>query len=180
MDWLWLTLRVGLALACVLGLIWVAGRKLAGGRAARSSDEPRVQVVARTALGRHAGVAVLAVGNRRILVGFGEQRVEMLTELNPVVLPLQLPGAPTRRRAGPPSAGPNRPAPRPTTDVATRPPAPITTRRTEPPARPVRVPELTAAEQAAVRGQWSLAGSVLSPRTWKDAVHALQDRTVRR
>jgi flagellar protein FliO/FliZ len=172
MTSIWLALRVLVALACVLGLIWLAGRKLGGSRAGRGGDEPRIQVLDRSSLSRHSGVAVIAVGNRRILVGFGEQQVEMLTELSPVVSPLRIPGQPPTQRTG--SGVPRSAA------VATRPPSAVTARTTQPPARPVRVPQLTGAEQAAVRGQSALAGSVLSSQTWKDAVHALQERTVRR
>ncbi|WP_159810273.1 flagellar biosynthetic protein FliO, partial [Cellulomonas citrea] len=118
MDTVWLLLRVTLSLAVVLGLVWIAGRRLSGSRASRRSDEPNVQVIDRSSLGRHAGVAVLAVGNRRILVGYGEQRVEMLTELTPVVAPLVAPqgsgaGVPRRHDLQPvrPVAG-GRPGPR--------------------------------------------------------------------
>jgi flagellar protein FliO/FliZ len=80
-----LLLRVVLALACVVGLIWVVARKLNGAPGRRTPVGPSMQVVGRQALGRHAGVAVLAVGNRRLLVGYGEQQVTMLTELAPAL-----------------------------------------------------------------------------------------------
>lgn len=83
MDTLVLGLRVLLALACVIGLIWVLARRAGWGKGRRRPAGPAVEVVGRQALGRHAGVAVVAVGNRRLLLGYGEQNVTMLTELAP-------------------------------------------------------------------------------------------------
>jgi flagellar protein FliO/FliZ len=83
MDTLVLGLRVLLALACVIGLIWVLARRAGWGKGRRRPAGPAVEVVGRQALGRHAGVAVIAVGNRRLLLGYGEQNVTMLTELAP-------------------------------------------------------------------------------------------------
>lgn len=95
-----LVLRVLVSLACVLGIVWYASRRLGARRAASSSREPSVRLVDRQQLGRHAGVAVVAVGNRRLLVGFGEQQVTMLTELSivpdEIVPPRAEHSAPTR------------------------------------------------------------------------------------
>ncbi len=78
-----LGLRVLLALACVIGLIWVLARRAGWGRGRRRPAGPAVEVIGRHAFGRHAGVAVVAVGDRRLLLGYGEQNVTMLTELDP-------------------------------------------------------------------------------------------------
>jgi len=136
MDELLLVGRVLLSLACVVGLIWYLARRFGASRPATDDREPRVRVVDRQALGRTSGVAVVAVGSRRLLVGFGEQQVALLTELGPVV-------------ERPPTVS---------TDAVV--PAP-------------RTPETVAAAGP-------LAGSVLSPQTWRATVRALQDRTVRR
>jgi len=137
MEVVWLLLRAIVALACVLGLIWWGARRLTNGRVVRSSSEPHVMVVDRHALARGSGVAVLAVGNRRLLVGFGDQQVNLLTELAPVVKPIvdfdDSVDGPVPGRA-PPAEGPRS----------------------------------------------RLAGSILHPQTWKDAMRALQDKTVRR
>ncbi|MBU4216168.1 MAG: flagellar biosynthetic protein FliO [Actinobacteria bacterium] len=190
MDSVWLFLRVVVALACVLGVIWIAARRLNGSRAAQGGDEPHVRVVDRSALGRHAGVAVLAVGNRRILVGYGEQRVEMLTELNPVVVPLSASAASSaapRPRATSPrgrTASPQHPSADRTTPVVALVGAGTRTAVGGSPSTgrvsPVAFPQLSPTEEAVVRGASPLAGSVLSPQSWKDAMHALQERTVRR
>lgn len=84
MDTVVLGLRVLLALACVIGLIWVLARRAGWGKGRRRPAGPAVEVVGRQALGRHAGVVVVAVGDRRLLLGYGEQNVTMLTELDAV------------------------------------------------------------------------------------------------
>lgn len=147
MDAVWLTLRMLLALACVLGLIWFGARRWGRQRGTRR-DEPQVSVVARTALGRHTGVAVVAVGNRRLLVGFGDTEVNLLTELAPVVV---APAVVTPRTSG--DGGHGRAA--------------------------ASADRTTPADAPAARTS-GVAGSVLSPQTWKDTLHLLQEKTVRR
>ncbi|UCN14154.1 flagellar biosynthetic protein FliO [Cellulomonas iranensis] len=144
MDELLLVGRVLLSLACVVGLVWYLARKLGASRGAHDDREPTVHVVDRQSLSRGSGVAVVAVGSRRLLVGFGEQQVQLLTELRPVP---EL--APATTSASAPAAGSADavPTPRPAPDGAR--PGP-------------------------------LAGSVLSPQTWRATLRALQDRTVRR
>lgn len=120
-----LLLRVVVSLLCVVGLIWVVARKVGATPGRRLPAGPSLQVVGRQSLGRHAGVAVLAVGNRRLLLGYGEQQVTMLTELAPVLdaapapgrevatrpagttLPASLTSFVAARRAGRPSAAPS-------------------------------------------------------------------------
>ena len=200
-----LALRVLLALTCVVGLIWYIGRRFGGGSAAkRVAREPGVRLVGRQSMGRHTGVAVVAVGNRRILVGYGEQQVTMLTELGPVFdeLPLPQPAtpeatstaptarwaalarsavgsglvpSPRNRRAAPPTPATNPEAAGwPTLEgvMGTEPAAVVAT----PVAVPLPVPVATAQPEAAS----ALAGSILAPETWRQAVRSLQDRTVRR
>lgn len=181
-----LVARVLLSLACVAGLIWYAGRRLSSSGRVRTAQEHDVRVVGRQSVSRHAGVAVVAVGARRILVGYGDQQVTMLTELGPVVEPAPEPGpaarstsaaaprwgtptrAPRERATG--AAAPTGPGSSPV-DVVDEPvgralvPAP----RTAPPA-----------DALAVARPGRLEGSVLSPATWRATVRALQDRTVRR
>lgn len=143
MDELLLVGRVLLSLACVVGLVWYLARRLGAGRTVRDDREPTVRVVDRQALTRGSGVAVVAVGGRRLLVGFGEQQVTMLTELGPVV----------------------------------ERPAPLTTGTSDKPGVPTPHP---GSGSVPVVGSGALAGSVLSPQTWRATLRALQDRTVRR
>lgn len=156
--------RVLLSLACVVGLIWYAGRRLGGPARAtkRLGDEHDVRVVGRHGIGRHSGVAVVAIGSRRLLVGYGEQQVTMLSELGPVVPPPEPPpGAEGHKRT--PAAG-----------------------RALERAKPVKKAHdgIAAAVGAAGKSDEApsgpLAGSVLAPETWRSLVRTLQDRTVRR
>jgi len=161
-----LVLRVLLALTCVVGLIWFIGRRFGGGQPQRSSREHVVKLVGRQSVGRHTGVAVVAVGNRRLLLGYGDQQVTLLTELGPVV---ELPPEPVAEQTGPRrdwvasalAATGRVPAPRPA------------------PALESASPEPAALEQAAATPS-TLQGSILAPETWRQAVRTLQDRTVRR
>lgn len=76
--------RVVLSLACVLGLIWYAQRRLTGPLGRRRPVGPQLSVVGRHTLGRHASVAVLAAGDRRLLIGVTEHGITLLTELDRV------------------------------------------------------------------------------------------------
>jgi len=228
--------RLLLALTCVVGLIWYIGRRFGNGapkQQRRASREPGVKLVGRQAMSRHTGVAVVAVGQRRILVGYGEQQVTMLTELGPVFDELPLPQAPDStaspdREAGTPAswvsaaraartaAAGMLPTPRrrrsatprsltatslAAAGVPTPPPAPVAPRELDaspldrldqadwptfedapaapelpelavPPAMPSGLDDAQAASP--------LAGSILAPDTWRQALRTLQDRTVRR
>ncbi|MBO3100670.1 FliO/MopB family protein [Cellulomonas fengjieae] len=171
MDSAMLVLRVLLALTCVVGLIWYLGRRLGGGRPQRSSREHTVTLVSRQAVGRHTGVAVVAVGNRRLLLGYGDQQVTLLTELGPVV---DLPADPSVAQPGPArdwvSSALARtrgvPAPHAAPDAAF-----VTDAAPGEPA---------AHDDLAADGRSALQGSILAPDTWRQAVRTLQDRTVRR
>ncbi|PZR54138.1 hypothetical protein DNL40_04165 [Xylanimonas oleitrophica] len=165
-DAVMLLLRVVLSLGVVLLLIWYLGRRLGQGRAP-ATGEHEVRVVARQPLGRHAGVAVLGIGERRLLVGFGEQQVSLLGELDAVAAPAAVAG-----------------------DVVGAEDGTVTGAGVvAPPWLPVPVPALAGARAprhvaASVpddgAGGSPLAGSVLDPHTWRRAVRAVQERTVRR
>lgn len=194
-----LLLRVALSLATVVGLIWFAGRRLSGNQARRAPAGPSVRVVGRQALGRHAGVAVVAIGNRRLLLGYGEQQVTMLTELAPVIEPAPLPvvarsavapapsSLPTPRSA-PESLLSGQPSARPALDIdALLAQARIDAVPTAvsgasalsvPEVAPGAPPRLSVGGELLTRG--ALDGSILSLDTWRRALQTLQDRTVRR
>ncbi|NHT18150.1 flagellar biosynthetic protein FliO [Cellulomonas sp. IC4_254] len=210
MDTLVLGLRVLLALACVIGLIWVLARRAGWGKGRRRPAGPAVEVVGRQALGRHAGVVVVAVGDRRMLLGYGEQSVTMLTELDAVAeeepadadaaaeaapAPMTL-GAlaaavlPTPRRtraAAPVAAAPAVPAPAVAAPAfedalaeATAAPVPGLVGLEVADVDAARIEHLTAPAGEAPAAHGALHGSVLAPSTWKQAVAVLRERTVRR
>lgn len=170
-------LRVAVSLGVVIALIVYVGRRLSAGRASERSREADVHVVGRQGLGRHSGVAVIAAGDRRLLVGFSDTQVQLLTELGPVAAtpePMTADRTPVRRTttsddrrsaAGPTAAG----------DPALAGGLPGTGSG---PGRAVLPRPRPAPDDAAQRSV--LAGSVLSAQTWRAAVRVLQDRTVRR
>lgn len=188
MDEIWLVLRTAVALAVVLGLVWFGARRLNGPRRDAGMKELQVRVLDRTLLSRHSGIAVVAVGDRRLLVGYGEQQVELLSELTSAVATrpasvnarpvkatvdesanrtLRLDGGRvTEASAG---AGPIRVG---TTETSRR-PQPAFARESL-----KGIPGLTANEPGSNSG--FLAGSLLSPRTWRNTIQVLQDRTVLR
>jgi len=200
MDTLVLGLRVLLALACVIGLIWVLARRAGWGKGRRRPAGPAVEVVGRQALGRHAGVVVVAVGDRRMLLGYGEQSVTMLTELDAVAeeepadadaaaeaapAPMTL-GAlaaavlptPRRTRAAAPVAA--APAFEDALAEATAAPVPGLAGLEVADVDAARIEHLTAPAGEAPAAHGALHGSVLAPSTWKQAVAVLRERTVRR
>lgn len=80
-----------------------------------SAPEETLRVVGRTAISRNAVVAVIRVGDRRLLVGAGEHGVNVLTELEPeerTEEPTSEPGARVDLRVGARhDAGPELPFP---------------------------------------------------------------------
>lgn len=192
-----LGLRVVLSLAVVLGLVWWLSRRNAGTRV----KAPTMSVVGRQSLGRHAGVAVVEVEGRRLLLGVTDQRVALLTELD-VPLPARQgverreidadelarlvdldgefasdlddmvdgPVVTTTASAAPVAEVPAAPDPAPQTM-----PAPART------ARSARTSHRPAARMPAVPTPRNpLEGSLLDASMWRQAVVAVQERTIRR
>ena len=156
-----IALRIGFSLLVVFGLMWalakVAKRPLAGRGGAAMS------VLARQQLTRSASVAVIRVADRALVVGVSEGQVTLLGETDLVAMEQQLAGPAAIREAvaldGPgsldSSADPDC-TPAPNGDATT--PAP----------------------HAGAPALGRLAGSLLSPATWRFTVDFLRDRTVRR
>ncbi len=153
-----LMLRVLLSLAVVLGLLWWLARRTAGSRT--RTRQASVTVVGRQSLSRHSGVAVVEVEGRRLLLGVTDQGVSLLTELEqPAVEP-----ADDRAEIDPAELAAMVGLDDPTTDA---------------PATPVR-PQPAARTPAVPTPRNPLEGSVLAPSTWRQAVVAVQERTIRR
>ncbi|GGO77939.1 FliO/MopB family protein [Nocardioides deserti] len=196
-----LVLRLVFSLAVVLGLMLlvarVAQRRL-GGRAGAP-----LAVLHRQAVGRHASVAVVAVGGRTLLLGVTEQQVRMITELDAAEL-VAVPGAEPDLAS---AAGPEPTAPR-VAPVASLPAArreqdqqdrwdqqdrqdrhdaaeqpffaavlreqTAELARTSPAARSTRTPGARRANRSTRADEGPLAGSLLSPTTWRRAVEAVR------
>lgn len=76
-------LRVGLSLAVVTAMVWLAGR-LALRRGAVRPTGVAMSVLARRSLGRRASLVVVEAAGRHLLVGVTEQHISLVAELDPV------------------------------------------------------------------------------------------------
>ncbi len=173
MDTALLGLRVALSLACVLGLIWFAGRRLQGSGTVRKQRTVPLTVLGRQSLGKGAGIVLVEVAGRVLLLGVADQGVRLLTEVTPGA-----PQAPEPRAAEVREeidlalvAATDR-------DVLVAVPAdPIDPRSLDVAALPAPEARRRAAEADRVG---ALHGSALSPDTWRRAVDVVQRRTARR
>jgi flagellar protein FliO/FliZ len=194
MDTALLGLRVVLSLACVLGLIWFAGRKLQGSAGVRKQRSVPLSVLGRQSLGKGAGIALVEVAGRVLLLGVGEQGVRVLTEVDVPEAPaapervgevreeidLSLVAATDRDvlvavpddgiDLGVLSALGGDPAGADAADVPRA--------HTDGAARMATLAGPAAGQGASEVG--ALHGSVLSPDTWRRAVDVVQRRTARR
>lgn len=136
-----LALRLVFSLAVVVGLLLLLAQ--VAGRRFQGKAGAAIQVVHRQPLSRSTGVAVVTVGDRVLVLGTTEQQVTLLTELEPDELELAL--EPTQNTEPAPAAE-------------------------EPRVRavPTSGPSHRAASQQTKDGP--LAGSVLSPETWRQAL----------
>lgn len=99
MELLGLLLRVGLSLAVVLGLMWLAARALGGGAARRGQGV--IDVVARQPLTRNSSVAVVRIAGKALVLGVTDNQVTVLGEAD---LPEPPAVEPSRRTPGNPGA----------------------------------------------------------------------------
>lgn len=173
MDTALVGLRVVLALACVLGLIWFAGRRFSGTTGLRKPRSVPMTVIGRQSLGKGSGIALVEVAGRVLLLGVGDQGVRVLTEIDlPAVDPV---GAVTPATDLGPLAADRTLVLREELDLGSLPadPAVVTD--------PVVLARLAGlAATSSVRGTSALHGSILSRDTWRRAVDVVQQRTVRR
>ncbi|GAA4344713.1 flagellar biosynthetic protein FliO [Angustibacter luteus] len=156
MDFLALAGRVILSLAVVLVLLWLAARTMRKNQR-RTSRGVDVDVLARQPLARSASVAVVKVGDRALVLGVTESRVELLAD-HPVAS-LMLADAIAESEDG--------------ADLPTEvTPAPVVGNDAT-----VAVPPQRKVSQPATG---PLAGSALSPATWSKALDAVREMTVRK
>ncbi|HEX8498775.1 MAG TPA: flagellar biosynthetic protein FliO [Actinomycetales bacterium] len=164
MEGLALVARVVFSLVVVLVVMWFAVRAMRKGQA-RTVGGVQVDVLARQQLAQRASVAVVQVGDRALVLGVTDGRIDLLSEvaLCDLVGPGErLVGAPVlvghvedARGAG-------------TTALRTR-----SSTRTG-----ARTQQRLRTRAAAPSGR--LAGSALSPQTWTKALDAVRQLTVRR
>lgn len=150
MDTLVLALRVLLSLAVVLGLLWVLQRKLARGTAGSSGEAP-LTVVSRRNISPKAAVVVVETDGKRFLLGVTEQSVNVLHTSDapePAPAPAAPEGAAAFARSLQEAGGDGAPAP--------------------------ALYPLPGGRRARRRPGPPLAGSILSPETWKQTAAVLR------
>jgi len=153
-----LTLRLIISLALVLGLMLLLARLVSRRTGGQRGD--LVRVLHRQALTRGSSVSVVSVGSRVLVLGTTEQQVRVLAELDPGELD-ELDQAGTTAVAGEPAPAP---AGRPAAVLA---PVRGAHRADVPAVAPTLLP---------ARSSGPLAGSVLSPATWRQALAAATRR----
>jgi flagellar protein FliO/FliZ len=75
-------LRLGIALAAILCAAWGLGMLARRRRVARGIADARIDVLAMRSLGPRQRVALLEVGDRRLLVGIGSDSIRTLADLS--------------------------------------------------------------------------------------------------
>jgi flagellar protein FliO/FliZ len=149
--------RVLVSLVVVLAIVWGLGRKFRKG--GKAKGEGLIDVLGRQQLSRTASVAVVRVGSQALIVGITDTQVNVLGETD-LMAALAETAVPT------PAAATHRvPAP------ATGPAAAIPAAARPTAARPTAAGPLT--DGANRRGP--LAGSALSPATWRQTIESLRD-----
>lgn len=156
MDTLMLALRVVLALGAVVGVLWFVQKRVNDHQKRGRTGDP-LTVIARRGVGPKASVVVLDTGGKRFLLGVTEHAVNVLHADD-------APGAEiVPAAAADPFAAALAQAGAATPDAVSA-----------PALSPLRRVELDAPPGPSV-----LAGSILSPATWKQAGAALKKGLVR-
>ncbi len=154
--------RMLVALVVVLAVMWALAKWARKPLGAGKSDKV-MTVLARQQLSRSSSVAVLKLMDRALVLGVTEQGVQLLTEtdLAPLEDALTVEAPARHRRAQ-------------TIKVDADTLAELETEAGVP------VPSRSATRTGAPDKAGALDGSILSPGTWKQLVHAAQNLTVRK
>jgi flagellar protein FliO/FliZ len=162
-----LTIRLVASLAVVVGLMLLLAR-LVGKRYGARAGAP-VQVLHRQPLSRSSAVAVVTVGSRVLVIGTTDHQVSLLAELDPDELDVVDADLDDLADALTPTADDVR------TPTPLR-PAPAARAAMQPHHRPATGGSHRASHRAATPRRagetGGLAGSVLSPQTWRQALAA--------
>jgi flagellar protein FliO/FliZ len=160
LDTIFLALRVIVSLAVVLGALWYLQKKL-GKRGIGKAAGKVVTLIGRQAVGPKASVAVVEIDGRRLVLGVTEHSVTVLHTLEQLVAERQVhPFEVSLAEAQYPSNV------RPITA-----PIPIRAVVTTPADQELRRPRRQHRQQPTSR----VAGSILSPETWRQASAALRE-----
>jgi len=177
--------RMSVSLVAVLGLLYLISRWIRRSRAGSAASSGEITVLNRAAVGHKAGVAVVRVGDRALVLGVTESHVSLLAETTVEAVT----AAPVEKRSAvripvQPSASavPEREAV--DVDAVQREALDLEALDLVAPGQDVPAPGRgpRAARRAAEAEDLdsALAGSAISPQTWIKAVDVLRDRTARR
>jgi flagellar protein FliO/FliZ len=157
--------RLLVSLAAVLVLMWVIARRVRKTSVGRSGA--LVDVLSRRQLSRTASVAVVRVLDKALIVGVTDGQVSLIGETDLAAAEQALEDEAPRRAP--------RPRPTPSVDLSTKigPDGRILASRPATQKPPVRV----AQRRPATKG--GLAGSALSPATWRQTYNSLRNLTTR-
>jgi flagellar protein FliO/FliZ len=175
MDSVELVGRVLVSLVVVLAVIWVLARKFRkSANGGKRKGVGLIDVLGRQQLSRTASVAVVRVGSQALVVGITETQVNVLGETDLAAALAEVSVAPPARSTH--------------VDVGRRPSAPIPAPGIPAPgaanvpvpgrdARPLPAARASVAGDGADRPRGPLAGSALSPATWRQTIESLRDLT---
>jgi flagellar protein FliO/FliZ len=167
-DTVFLALRVIVSLAVVLGVLWYLQKKLSKRGVGKAAGKA-VTLIGRQAVGPKASVAVVEIDGRRLVLGVTEHQVTVLHTAE----------APLAGRAVHPFEVSLNEVTAPVYPDNVRPitaPVPIRAVITTPEVAPAPVQELRR-PRGSHRQQpaGKLAGSILSPETWRQASAAIRE-----
>jgi len=185
--------RMSVSLVAVLGLLYLLSRWVRRSRAGSAASSGEITVLNRAAVGHKAGVAVVKVGDRALVLGVTEAHVSLLAETTLEAVT----AAPVEKRSAvriplQPSASEERDA----LDLGALDLGALDLGGVDlggvdlaavdldglsaAAATPVRGPRAARRAAEAEGHDGALAGSAISPQTWIKAVDVLRDRTARR
>lgn len=162
-----LLLRVTVSLGLVLAVLWFAAKGLRSSQR-RSRAGVDVDVLTRQPLAQKSSLAVVRLGDRALVLGVTENRVELLheTALADVLVPVEAGDDDADASGAPTSSALS--AVRTSTSLS----VPAAVR-----AAATKQRQLSGVP---TQGSGPLAGSALSPQTWSRAVQVLREKTVRK
>jgi flagellar protein FliO/FliZ len=167
-DTVFLALRVIVSLAVVLGVLWYLQKKLSKRGVGKAAGKA-ITLVGRQAIGPKASVAVVEIEGRRLVLGVTEHQVTVLHSMEGHLLerpmhPFEVSLAEAQPVVYPDNVRPIT-GPVPIRAVVTVPEGPAA------PVQELRRPRGSHRQQPAGK----LAGSILSPETWRQASAAIRE-----
>lgn len=160
--------RLFIALAVVLGVIWMIAKRARGSARQKLRSDKLIDVLGRQSLSRNSSVAVVRVAGQALIVGVTDSNVRVLGELELDEVQAHIAAANPATRLS----------------VADSPEVAETAGYDDAAAATRRVVPFTPASAAAVAPTAApagkLAGSALSPATWKQTIDALREMTARK